>query len=146
MNPIARRNIAPTPAAVFDQVRSRVLAFDGAGYASLFAPDAVVEFPFGVPGLPGRLEGRDQIRRYVSSKMELAVSAGRRFLAYHDLVIHQTLDPEVIVVEFEAEGEDVSNDRQYRLRYLQIFRIRDGLIVSMRDYVDTLRLAKMVSS
>jgi uncharacterized protein len=154
MKPFARRvpdrdrhpAVVPGPAAVFAQVQSRLLAFDGAGYANLFAPDAVVEFPFGAVGLPVRLEGRAQIRRHVAKRMEAAVAAGRRMLAFHDLVIHQTTDPEVIVVEFEAEGEDVSANRRYRLPYLQVYRIRAGAIVTMRDYVDNLRIGKVLSA
>jgi ketosteroid isomerase-like protein len=146
MNPIPFRAArAPTPAEVFARVQRRVLAFDGAGYASLFAPDAVVEFPFGAPGVPPRLHGRAEIRRHVDSRMEAAIAAGRRMLAYHDVVLHQTADPEVLIAEFEAEGEVVRTDRHYRLPYVQIYRIRDGLILELRDYAAPHRIAEVLA-
>src|SRR4051812_10925922 len=80
-----------TPAEVFAQVQRRVLAFDGAGSASLFPRDAVVGFPFGsAPGAPPRLAGREQIRRHIGARMEAAIAAGRRMLAYQNLILHQT--------------------------------------------------------
>jgi ketosteroid isomerase-like protein len=146
MNLFARAVTAPSPAEVFTQVQRRVLAFDGAGYASLFAPDAVVEFPFGsAPGVPTRLVGRNQIRRHVGARMEAAIAAGRRMLAYHHLVLHQTADPEVLIAEFEVEGEVVRTDRHYRLPYVQIYRIRDGLVRELRDYVAADRIAQVLA-
>jgi ketosteroid isomerase-like protein len=134
-----------TPAEVFAQVQRRVLAFDGAGYASLFARDAVVEFPFGsAPGVPTRLAGREQIRRHIGARMEAAIAAGRRMLAYQNLILHQTADPEVLIAEFEVEGEVVCSDRHYHLPYVQVYRIRDGLILEMRDYVAAHRIAEVV--
>jgi hypothetical protein len=49
-------------------------------------------------------------------------------------VVHETLDPEVVVVELELEGEVVATGDAYRLPYIQVFRVRDGAIVSFRDY------------
>jgi ketosteroid isomerase-like protein len=49
-------------------------------------------------------------------------------------VVHETLDPEVVVVELELEGEVAATGDAYRLPYIQVFRVRDGAIVSFRDY------------
>jgi ketosteroid isomerase-like protein len=135
---------APSPAEVFAQVQSRVLAFDGGGFADLFAPDAVVELPFGGAQLPRRLAGREQIRNHIAPRMAAAKAAGRRFTGYHLLVLLRTQDPEVIVVEFELEGQTGAGDT-YRLPYIQVFRVRDGSILSMRDYVDSQRIAAVMA-
>ena len=51
-----------------------------------------------------------------------------------DSVVHETLDPEVIVVEVELHGEVAATGERYRLPYVQVARVRDGAIVSFRDY------------
>jgi ketosteroid isomerase-like protein len=50
------------------------------------------------------------------------------------VVVHETLDPEVVVVEFELHGEVLATGDGYRLPYVQVARDRDGAIVSFRDY------------
>jgi uncharacterized protein len=53
-----------TPADVLAQRRHLIMSGDADGFADLFAPDAVIEFPFASPGAPSRLDGREAIREY----------------------------------------------------------------------------------
>jgi uncharacterized protein len=60
-------------------------------------------------------------------------------LVAHDIVVHDTADPEVIVAEFDyditgAEGSVTAAN-------IQVLRVRDGLIRATRDYHDHLALA-----
>ena len=43
------------------------------------------------------------------------------------MVVHETLDPEVVVVELALGGHDP-------LPHIQVFRVRDGQILEFRDY------------
>ena len=72
----------------------------------------------GARGHPGDL-------RPLSRRMR---EAGRRPGAVAGVVVHETLDPEVVVVELALGGGDDP------LPYVQVFRVRDGQIVSFRDY------------
>ena len=145
---VAERELtrAPSPRDVFERARRCVLARDANGFADLFAPDAVVEYPFGARavGLPPYLEGREQIRGHLTAAMRRSRAAGGRMIAYDAVVVHETTDPEVIIVEFDLMGELSATGQTYQLPYVQVFRIRDGAIVTMRDYFSGKRLAEVM--
>jgi ketosteroid isomerase-like protein len=123
-----------TPKEIFDIQHKMVLNFDVEQQADLFAEDGVWEFPLAKPGSKVKLEGRDAIREWSIDAARKAQQAGRRLLKYDELVIHDTSDPEVIVVEFDLHGEVSHTGEKYRRSYIQVLRVRDGKIVSLRDY------------
>jgi len=53
-----------------------------------------------------------------------------------DVVIHETADPEVIVAEFAYEGTVAGTGEPFSLPGIFVLRVRDGQIVSSRDYLD----------
>lgn len=53
-----------------------------------------------------------------------------------NITIHQTTDPEVIVAEFEYRGTVVETGESFVLPGIFVLRVRDGEIVSSRDYFD----------
>jgi ketosteroid isomerase-like protein len=59
-------------------------------------------------------------------------------------VVHDTADPEVIVGEFDYHGQVSTTGRTFQVPNIQVLRIRDGQIVSSRDYHDHLALAAAV--
>ena len=122
-----------TPRAVFDRAHELVCEYDLDGFADMFASDGVMEIPFAPPGAPRALTGRDEIRRVLGPAGRRA-SERHRILLYDPVVVHETADPEVIVVEFDLHGEVLSTGEPYRLSYIQVLRARDGQIVSLRDY------------
>jgi ketosteroid isomerase-like protein len=103
--------------------------------AEFYAEDAVMEHVFGMLG-PTRWEGRDQLREHFRSQ-----GSGDFRVKAHNLVIHETLDPEVIVIEWEFDMIEISGGRSVRLSNIVVMRVRDGLIVSSRDYHNHLGLA-----
>jgi uncharacterized protein len=125
---------ADSPRAVVECVHRLVLTSDIERQADLFAPDGVLEWPFAPVGVPRRLEGREAIRSLLEPLGERMRQAGSRMTGLHAVVVHETLDPEVIIVELELRGEVVATGGVYRLPYIQVFRVRDGQIVSFRDY------------
>ena len=52
-----------SPREVAEQVR-RMVAGEGVEFADLFAEDGVLTYPFGLPGQPAELHGREAIRGY----------------------------------------------------------------------------------
>ena len=135
-----------SPREVFERARRSVIACDANGFANLFAPDGIMEFPFGgaAVGLPECLEGREQIRQHLLTALGRAKQSGRRPVAYDALMLHETSDPELLIAEFDLQGEVASTGETYLVPYVQVFRIRDGQIVSMRDYFPGDRLAALV--
>lgn len=59
------------------------------------------------------------------------------------IVIHETADPEVIVAEFEYRGTVVDTGESFALPGIFVLRVRDGEIVSSRDYFDHLTAARI---
>jgi ketosteroid isomerase-like protein len=134
--PIDSGSSAASPREVWEQAHEHVRAYDLDGFADMFTPDGVLEMPFAPAGLPRRLSGREAIRNFLAPAGDAARRAGRRIKGYSSVVVHETTDPEVIIAEFDLDGEIVASGETYRLSYIQVLRARDGQIVSMRDYMD----------
>ncbi|MEV6157522.1 nuclear transport factor 2 family protein [Nonomuraea sp. NPDC052129] len=103
--------------------------------ADLYAEDGLHEFPFG--GLPP-FKGREEIRAGYTmmwGAMKALVKEIR------DVTIRQTTDPEVIVAEQETVVTVA--DQELTVPGLLILRVRDGLIVHARDYMDTSAVARV---
>ena len=125
-----------SPRDVVRETHRAVLAGDADGFARRFAEDAVLEFPFSVDAaVPPRVEGRDSIRKMAAALGKHFERAGTRLRRFENLIVHETTDPEVLVVEFEALGEPRADASAYRLPDVQVWRVRDGEVLSMRDYL-----------
>jgi uncharacterized protein len=59
-----------------------------------------------------------------------------------NITIHETADPEVIVAEFEYRGTVPGTGEPFALPGIFVIRVRNGQIVTSRDYVDHLGLAR----
>ena len=56
-----------SPREIAEQVR-RMVAGEGVDFADLFAEDGVLTYPFGLPGQPAELNGREAIRAYFKDR------------------------------------------------------------------------------
>jgi uncharacterized protein len=103
----------------------------------LYADTAVVEYPFALP-VPMRLDGRDAIQRYFAAAARLPLRLHAR-----NMVVHETADPEVVVAEWDYDGQVTTTDRSFRVSNIQVSTVRDGKIVASRDYHNHLVLAEV---
>ncbi|GHF71974.1 hypothetical protein FHX82_000761 [Amycolatopsis bartoniae] len=102
----------------------------------LSADDVVFEFPFAPPGRPTRVEGKPALAEY------LKALAGRvRIEGIRDLEVHETVKPEVAIIEMTVTGTVTATGAPYEQSYVSILTVRDGLIVHYRDYWNPLRSA-----
>ncbi|MBP2320077.1 ketosteroid isomerase-like protein [Kibdelosporangium banguiense] len=108
--------------------------------AQLYAEDAVVEHPYAESG-PSRIEGRAVLHeRFMGAYV-------RPFeLSAHNLVIRQTDDPEVVVVEYDYEVRMPKTGKGFRTANILVVRVRDGLIVHSRDFHDHRAFAAAVEA
>lgn len=115
--------------AVIDRAMELLLAHDMTGFANLWASDGTIEFPFAGPGQPARLDGRAAVADYLDGYTETfdirGITAQTR---------HQTLDPDTVVVEFEAAGVVVAPQKPYSMRYIAVITVHADGIASYRDY------------
>ena len=124
-----------SPRAVVAATHRAMLDGDLAAFASRFAEDAVLEFPFAADAaLPARVEGRKSIRELAATIGDRFRRDGTRVRRFENVIVHETTDPEVLVVEFEALG-DGDGGAGYRLPDIQVFRVKNGMVQSMRDYL-----------
>jgi ketosteroid isomerase-like protein len=111
-------------------------------FVSLFAPDGYIEWPYRPADIPGRVQGRDQIREFLIAQANGLVKVDE----HRDTVIYETTDPQVVIVEYEAHGTVIPTGAPLHQTIIAVLRIRDGLVVSYRDYLNPLVLAEAVAS
>jgi uncharacterized protein len=121
-----------TPADVLARRRHLTLNGDADGFADLFAPDAVMEWPFALPGTPARLEGREAIREH----SRRIIASPLRVEEYEVAELYQTQDPEVVIAEMRAKATVTTTGQSITATAIQVLRIRDGHIVLFRDFSD----------
>jgi ketosteroid isomerase-like protein len=128
--------VTATPREVFETFVHATVTNSADELADLYAEDVVIDLPFGRAGEPLRFAGRESLRERLRG-----VAGYRRFTGIDSVVVHDTADPEVIVTEWRVHGEVTATGRAYTLPFLMIIRVRDGLIVSSRDYGDPIASA-----
>ncbi|GGL14708.1 hypothetical protein Sme01_18580 [Sphaerisporangium melleum] len=106
----------------------------------LYAVDAVHEFPFTRPGVPSRLEGRDEIVNWIAEGWK---ALPLKYERYRTLALHDTKDPGTIIVEQEAIGTSASTGA-FVLPNIVVLTARDGQIAHLRDYVNVLAAAAAI--
>ncbi|WP_371674976.1 nuclear transport factor 2 family protein [Streptomyces sp. NBC_01276] len=127
---------ALSPREVFQKLIEGIGAGRYTELAEFYAEDAVVETVLAPVG-PRRVEGRAALaerfaRVAASSPLELTPA---------NVVVRETDDAEVIVAEFDYHVYHRVTGRSFEAANIQVLRVRDGLIVSSRDYHDHLALA-----
>jgi ketosteroid isomerase-like protein len=127
-----------TPREVFRRLQRQIREKGGDGFPDRMAVDGVVEWPFAGPGAPRRLEGREAIRSFVGGSRVRVLQLDE----LRSVAVHETHDPEVIVIEVEAHGRVVATDRPVQLSAIVVMQVRNGEIVSYRDYTNPLAAAE----
>jgi ketosteroid isomerase-like protein len=122
---------------VLERLRQAAINQSADGMSRVYAVDAVHEFPFTRPGLPSRLEGRDEIVNWIAAGWK---AYPLKYERYRTLAIHDTNDPETIIVEQEALGTSASTG-EFALPNIVVLTVRNGQIARLRDYVNILAAA-----
>ena len=104
----------------------------------LYAERTDVRHPFDPLRAPA-LRTRDELREHFRP-----TGAGPRLhRRATNITIHETADPEVIVAEFEYRGTVADTGEPFVQPGIFVLRVRDGRIVSSRDYFDHLTTARV---
>ena len=123
MAEVTTRTPRETMEARFDRILAGEFPID------LYAEDVEVENPLSPEGERRHIHGRDALVKGFAGMM-----SGSTIKAIKDLTIQETTDPELIVSEFKVDIEIKESMKTYQLVFVMITRVRDGLIVSTRDY------------
>jgi ketosteroid isomerase-like protein len=93
-----------------------------------YTEDLVLELPYGDG--PSVLEGREAVRSHLRAafkvfQFRLEITA-----------VHDTLDPNMAVVEYVSEGRVTTTGKRYTNVYIGVYWFRDGLICRAREFYD----------
>ena len=132
---------AITPRQTAEQFLRATLSPDPGDLADFYAPEIVIEMPFAPAGLyPARIETtREELRARFR-----AGAAARRYRDLRDVVIYETADPGVVIVEYGLGREMTESAEPFSLRFVMVMTIRDGQIVHTRDYSDPIAGARVL--
>ncbi|MFD4602391.1 nuclear transport factor 2 family protein [Streptomyces sp. NPDC058464] len=98
-------------------------------WVELFAPDAVLEFPYAPAGVPQRVTGREALRAHMSNFPETFD------VEFVDLVFHDTVDPSLVIAEFRSKGTALPTGKPYEQTCISVVRTDDdGRITHYLDY------------
>jgi uncharacterized protein len=132
----------PGPREVFARMKQQWLASNFDVIDSLLADDGVVEAPFAPPGKPRRIVGREEFLAFARAERALLPV---RFEECRETAVHETVDPEVIVVEYELTGTVTTTGHRASAPFILVLRVRDGQIVAWREYQDTAAIARALA-
>lgn len=127
-----------TPQEMFGRMRERWLAGEPGYDDGMLADDVVVETPFAAPGRPTRTEGKERV---LAHTREGRAGFPVRFDDCRNVMIHQTGDPDVIVVEYELAGTHLGTGVRASAPFIGVLRTRDGLLAGWREYQHTMAIA-----
>jgi ketosteroid isomerase-like protein len=131
--------VVPGPREVFARMQQGWLGNATDILDGSLAEDAVIEVPFAPPGRPRHLQGRAEFVAFAKAdRAALPV----RFEECRTVMIHETTDPEVIVVEYELAGTVTTTNRRAAAPFIGVLRVRDGQIVHWREYQNVLAIAQ----
>jgi len=71
-----------------------------------------------------------------------AGAAARRYTALRDVRVHETADPDVIVLEYRIDGTRLADGGQFTMGFAMVLTFRGGLIAHSRDYTDPIAGAR----
>ena len=127
-----------TPEEVFLKLVRGIGDRDFAPLPELYAEQTDVRHPMNPYG-DHPLLTRDALREHFGVGTQLAETI--RFQP-ENIRIHQTADPEVIVAEFDYVGTILATGEPFSASNVIVLRVRDGLIVESRDYIDHVAMAR----
>jgi ketosteroid isomerase-like protein len=117
------------PTEVFQQILAGLGSGDERALLDRCTDDVVFEFPFAPDGRPTRVEGKPAVGAYLAAVASLAIPE-----RLTNLEMHQTVDPDVAVIEFRVAGRVRGTDASFERSYVVVLTVRDGLVVRYRDY------------
>ncbi|MEV5709227.1 nuclear transport factor 2 family protein [Actinoallomurus sp. NPDC052274] len=134
---------ATGPRQVFEGFRERVLRGEWGAPEALRSGGVTIELPCAPPGVPRRFDDGAEFHAHTAaSRAALPV----RFEEFRDVRVHETADPEVIVVEYAMAGTVTTTGRPAAAPFVLVLRVRDGRVRLWREYQPALAVAEALGA
>jgi ketosteroid isomerase-like protein len=91
-----------------------------------YTEDTIFELPYADP--PSIIEGRENVRAYLKAAFEIFK------FTLEITEVHETLDPDMLVVEYASNGHVTTTGKPYANAYIGVYWFRDGLISKVREF------------
>src|SRR5687767_7601922 len=131
-----------TPRDMFQEMQQQWFGQSGALNGDLLTDDVVIESPFAPPGRPARLEGK---QRWLDFANPERAAFPIRIDACRTVAIHDTTDPNTIVVEYELTGTSTRTSQQATAAFIGVLTVRDGKIALWREYQNTMAIQQALA-
>jgi uncharacterized protein len=130
-----------SPRETVEQLLRAAVSENRGDMADCYAPEVVIELPFAVEALyPSRIAAtREQLRARFQ-----AGAGDRRYSGLSNVAIHETADPEVVIAEYQLNGEMTATGESFAVRFIMVITVRDGHIVHTRDYSNPIAGAQLL--
>lgn len=115
--------------AVVQAVLDAITAGEFERLADYVTDDLVFELPYGPPFMPNPVHGRD-----AWNQMQLMTFKMFRSFEQTLLQLHDGLDPDRLIAEYQSRAVVAKNGKDYVNRYIGVFQFRDGKISEWREY------------
>lgn len=126
-----------TPEQLLDRYHAAMIAADADGFAALYAPEGIHEFPFVSPQGVRRLQGPDQIRDFYRPLWANTPVVLDRI---ENSSLHHARTAGMIINELVSIGHRRPDDKPFRLAGLLILTSSEGKIINVHDYMDVFGL------
>src|ERR1700733_2110871 len=103
---------------------------DGEHFFDMLSDDTTFEFRYRFPGLPEKISGRNELLALFKG-----ICTGEILHGSDRLIVHKSLDPRVVVLEYEVHGKSAASGKSYDNRFASIITIENRKIVHWRDYM-----------
>jgi len=127
------------PESMLERYRQAMIDKSADDLADLYAVDAVHEVPFMFPGIPDRLEGREQIRE--TYRLAWAATDARP-MDVRQVALHKSQNDTVLIAEQVVCGIRESTGDELEFAGVLILHLGDGELLRVRDYMDGLAVAR----
>ena len=131
-----------SPREVLTAYHQAIVEADPDAVAELYAVDAVHEFPFLFPGVTD-YHGREEVRAGYRAAWEQSPARTEKVV---EVAVHEGRDPELLTAERLFEGTISTTGKTFSVPSILVLRVRHGLIVHARDYMDGLGTAKAMGA
>ena len=129
---------AGSPRATVERFLTAVVSPAPGDMADCYADQVVIEMPFAAGLALARMETtREEIRQRFT-----AGAASRRYTGLRDVRVHETADPDVVILEYTLDGTRLSDGEPFAMTFAMVLTFRDGLIAHSRDYSDPIAGAR----
>lgn len=128
--------LSQSASALLKQYLTSVSLGDAQATASFFAKDGYIDAPYVVAlGMPSKIVGQAAIEQTMSNLFKTAPD-------FHFTRIDVVMESgNEVVAEYESEAT-LANGRYYKQQYIGHLIIKDGAIVSHKEYLNTIPFAE----